>query len=338
MNAVNEQLNADLIKPKTRSIMFYACGGTGINLLRSHREDLVLNVAEQNANEHFAYIDTSFANLHNVSAKDTFTLKGLDGSGSNRPKNAEAIMGVLPQILLAHEPKDMNVVLFSASGGSGSVAGPLIMEELLKQGKMAVAIIIGSHETLKRTTNTIGTLTGLEQAVARIGRPIVMFYAENNPAKSIIDNNLVPKFVLGSLNMLGSGRNKALDSADIQNMFDFHLVSHNKPGLAMLDVFTKTEDLQKASARPIAYISLLTGEDQVGPQVDADYDKTGYLPADAGSKNNFFYTVSVDHLSGLFDRLNTLKSTVALQKQNQQATTKLSDAKTVTHATGLVFE
>jgi hypothetical protein len=138
--------------------------------------------------------------------------------------------------------------------------------------------------------------------------------------------------------MLGSGRNKALDSADIQNMFDFHLVSHNKPGLAMLDVFTKTEDLKASAARPIAYISLLTGEDQVGPQVDADYDKTGYLPADAKSKNNFFYTVSVDHLSGLFERLNSLKATVALQKQNQQATTKLSDAKTVTHATGLVFE
>jgi hypothetical protein len=138
--------------------------------------------------------------------------------------------------------------------------------------------------------------------------------------------------------MLGSGRNKALDSADIQNMFDYHLVSHNKPGLAMLDVFTKPEDLAKAAARPIAYISLLTGEDQVGPQVDADYDKTGYLPGDTGSKNNFFYTVSVDHLSSLFERLNKLKANIALQKQSQQATTQLSDAKTVTHATGLVFE
>lgn len=328
----------EVIKPKTRSIRYFACGGTGINILRSHREDLILAAdGKKNAQEHFSYIDTSFANLHNVSVSDTFTLKGLDGSGSNRPKNAEAIMGVVPQILLAHEPADMNVVLFSASGGSGSVAGPLILEELLRQGKTAVAIVIGSHETLKRTTNVIGTLTGLEQAVDRLGRPIVMYYTENDLTKSVVDNNLLPKFVLSSLGMLGSGRNHALDSADIQNAFDYHLVSHNTPGLAMLDVFTKVEDIKKASARPIAYIALLAGEDQVAPQIEADYDKTGYLPSDAGSKNNFYYTVSVDHLSTLFDRLNGLKQTVALQKQTVQSTTKLSDTSTKTHATGLVF-
>lgn len=336
---MTESAAVETIKPRARTIRYYACGGTGINLLRSHLEDSVLGQSDPLLGlEHYTYIDTSFANLHNVATSDTYTLKGLDGSGSNRPKNAAAIKAILPQILLAHEPMDLNVFLFSASGGSGSVAGPLLLEELLSQGKMCVSIVIGSHETLKRTTNVISTLKGLEQAVERQGRPIVMYYKENDLTKSMVANNLVPKFVLGSLAMLGSGRNKALDSADIQNMFDYHLVTHNAPGLAMLDVFTKAEDIKKTGERAIAYIALLNGEDEVAPQVEADYDKTGFLPLSANSKNNFFYTVSVGNLTTMFDRLNSLKQQVALKKQNVQSTSKLSDGKTAVDATGLVFE
>lgn len=328
----------EIIKPRTRTIRYYACGGTGINLLRSHRGDIVLKQDDGSAEELYTYIDTSFANLHNVVARETFTLKGLDGSGSDRPKNAAAIKAVMPQILLQHPPGDLNVFIFSASGGSGSVAGPLLWEELQSKNKTCMAIVIGSHETLKRTTNVSGTITGLETAVKRTGRPFVMYYSENDPAKSMVDNNIMPKFVLSSLGLLGSGRNQALDGADLQNLFDYHTVSHNKPGLAMLDVFTKPEDVKRASSRPIAYVALLSGEDQVAPAIEADYDKTGYLPADAGSKNNFFFIVSVDQLTAKFDKLKERKEEVGMKKRTGQAATTLSSEDTVADDTGLVFD
>lgn len=322
-----------VIKAITRSIRFYACGGTGINLLRSYRESLTLTQDPSAAEEFFSYIDTSIANLVGVALNDTFTLKGVDGSGSDRPKNAAKIMEALPDILVKHPSKDMNIVLFSSAGGTGSVAGPLMVEELLRQGKMVIAIIVGSHETTKRTTNTIGTLQGLELAVERVGRPIVMYYHENDLGKSIADNNLKPKFVMTALTLLGSGRNTALDSSDIQNMFDYHTVTQHTPGLAMLDVLTKVEEV---TGKPISYNALLRDETQLPPAIKADYDKTGYLPADSQSKNNFYFTVGVDHLSSVFDNLNKVKDDVGMQKKVIQTTTKLASGVQAS-ATGLVF-
>ena len=323
------------IKPVTRAIRYYACGGTGINLLRSHREAVVLTREMSVAEEHFSFIDTSFANLHNAERSETFTLKGVDGSGSDRKKNAEAIAAVLPEIMLAHEPSDMNVVIFSSSGGTGSVAGPIILEELLQKGKSVLAIIIGSHTTVKRTTNTIGTLTGLELAAEEIGRPIVMFYYENDLDKSDADNNIKPSFVLGSLGTLCSGMNKSMDSSDIANALDYNNVTHHAPGLAMLNVVTKAEEV---TAPVISYLALLKNEEQVPPRFTADYDKTGYMPEGTQTQNNFYYTVSTEPLSVLFDELKKKRDTIATQKQIHKTTTKLSTSETKRGSGRLVFD
>lgn len=332
---MQEVIPTTSIKAITRSIRYYACGGTGINLLRSHREAAVLQNELSVAHEHFSFIDTSLANLENVDTRETFTLKGVDGSGGDRRKNAEAMQKLLPQIMLDHEPTDMNVVIFSSAGGTGSVAGPLLLEELLSQGKSVIAIIIGAHTTLKRTTNTIGTLTGLEQAAERQGRPIVMYYYENDLSKSDADNNLKPSFVLGSLGTLCSGRNKSLDSSDINNALDYPVVTHHAPGLAMLNVHTKGEDVGEGV---ISYIALLKDEEQVPARITADYDKTGYLPQGTNTQNNYYYTVAVAPLSDLFDELNKKKANIAIQRKNGQSATRLSDGNTKTHTTGLVFD
>lgn len=323
------------IKPITRTIRYYAAGGTGINLLRSHRESAVLSQEIGVAEELFSFIDTSFANLHNVERNETFTLKGVDGSGSDRPKNAAAIKKALPEIMLANPAADMNVVIFSSAGGTGSVAGPIILEELLRQGKSLVAIVIGSHTTVKRTTNTIGTLTGLEKTSEAVGRPIVMYYYENDLTKSDADNNIKPSFVLGSLGTLCSGHNKAMDSSDIANALDYNNVTHHEPGLAMLNVVTKTEDV-KGSV--ISYLALLKDEEQIPPHFEADYDKTGYMPADVRTQNNFYYTVSTEPLSELFDALVKKREKIAAQKQVGKVATKLGGASTYVDETGLVFD
>lgn len=323
------------IKPITRSIRYYACGGTGINLLRSHREAVVLKDELGVADELFSFIDTSFANLHNVEREETFTLKGVDGSGSDRPKNAAAIKKALPEIMLANPAGDMNVVIFSSAGGTGSVAGPIILEELLRQDKSVLAIVIGSHTTVKRTTNTIGTLTGLEKTSEAVGRPIVMFYYENDLTKSDADNNIKPNFVLGSLGTLCSGQNKAMDSSDIANALDYHNVTHHEPGLAMLNVVTKADDVK---GPVISYLALLKDEEQIPPRFEADYDKTGYLPAGVRTENNFYYVVSTDPLSELFDGLVKKREKIATQKQIGKVATKLGTRDTQVDGTGLVFD
>lgn len=334
---------SDLITATTRSVRFYACGGTAVNLLRGYRENQPTD-KDVLAEEKYSYIDTSQANLVNVSLSDTYLLSKpdgskIDGSGGDRSKNAAIFKKALPDILLNHEPADLNVVIFSAAGGSGSVSGPLLLEKLLSDDKTVVCVVIGSHDSLKRTTNTINTLQGLELVVSRTGRPVVIHYKENDLTKPHSVNNLAPQFVMQTLSMFASGKNAHLDSADVRNLFDYHVVTHHTPGLAMLDVYADAGELVEKVKKPIALAALLRSQEEVVPQVDPDSDTVGYLPAHKTEyKNSFYFVVSTQALGGVFGELNAKRENAAKQKQVQQKATSLLGGNTAADDdTGLVL-
>lgn len=336
-------MSQQLIGIKNRSVRFYACGGQSTNMLRRYRENQALETAAIRAQEHYSFIDTSIANLQNVAVEETFLVTRpdggeIDGSGSDRRANAEAIMASLPSILIQHPPADLNVVCFSAAGGSGSVCAPLLLERLLAEGQTVVAVVTGDHSSLKRTTNTISTLQGLEAAVQRLGRPIVIYYKDNDPTKSHSENDIVPQFVMSMLSVLGSGKNAHLDTADIRNMFDFHKVTHHKPCLAMLDVFAREEDLAEVK-HAVSYASLLRDSESLVPVVPCDYDKAGVLPeSTAPHRSSFYFTVTIDRLSGIFKGLLEKKSLADKQRQVNTHTTSLLGNNTQVSDLGLVFD
>ena len=330
---------SDLIQHRTRSLVFYGCGGTAINLLRAHRQDKPLHT-NATSDERFVYVDTSIANLRDVSLEDAFIIEGCDGSGKDRPRNAKAVMEALPAILNKHKPGDTTVVVFSTAGGTGSVAGPIILEELLKRGVSVFAIVVGSHASLKATANTIGTLSGLEATVSRVGRPVVMAYRENDPTKSNGDNNAVPLMVMSSLSLLCSGKNGHLDSADVGNLADYHTVTHYKPALSMLDVYVNEEQLIKESNNVIAYAALLKNENEVAPSINPAYDTVGYLPPEASDRYNesFHFTVSSSRLKGILNKLIERRAELeSAQSVVERQTSLLGDSAKVDSATGLVF-
>lgn len=332
-------MSQQLIVPKTRSIRFVACGGTGINILRRHRENQTLENSDIRAQEFFSYIDTSVANLHNVNAEEVFVLKDVDGSGKNRPANAAAIKAAIPSIMLQQPACDLNVVIFSAGGGTGSTAGPMILEQLLAEGHAAVAIVIGCHESLKATTNTISTLQGLEIAVQRLGRPIVMHYKENDRNKSNAENDIVPQFVMGMLSVLASGKNAHLDMSDIRNFFDFHKVTHHQPCLAMLDVFAREEDVISEIGHAVTFAALMKDPDSIVPAVQTDYDTVGYLPETTSlHQKSFYFTVTVERLSAVFKTLLEKKAQADKQRQITSSTTSLLGGNIQADDLGLVFD
>lgn len=326
----------EILNPKVRSVRFYSCGGTGINLLRRYRENQPLERRDIYAAEQYSYIDTSTANLRNVSLENVFILEGVDGSGSERRRNAEAIQKAVPSILIAHPPADMNIVIFSASGGTGSVAGPLLLEAILAEGKAAICLVIGTHESSRHTDNVISTLQGMELAVKRLNRPIVMHYTENDPSKTFGENDIRPQFVMGALSVLCSGRNGHIDSADVMNLFDFHRVTHRVPSLAILDIFAREEDLQERN-QALGYLSLLKSEEEVSPRIASEYSKTGYLPTSPDPRNSFYYLVCTDRLNKVFSALQDRKKQSALQKRVTNTTTSLIDDTASVDSTGLVF-
>lgn len=332
-------MSQQLIAPKARTVCHIGLGGTGINMVRSYRETQSLDNKAFLANEAFFYVDTSLANLNNVAIDEVYLLPKADGSGADRSKNAREFYAKLPEIMLKLPKADHYVLSFSMSGGTGAAGGPLLLERLLAEGHSAC--MAGSYDTSsnKRITNFIGAVQGLQMAVDRIGRPIALSLVENDPKKSLSENNVVPKFVINALSYLMSGKNDHLDSADINSFFDFHKVTHQKPGLALLEAFVREEDIQSIG-HAISYAALMNSHDVSAPRIPCDYDTVGFLPStEADSKRSFFYTLSAERLNVLLERMTELQGNVEQQKKVTSTATDVtrSLAGQVDDVTGLVL-
>mgnify|MGYP005850219109 CR=1 FL=1 len=99
----------------TGTIRIYGAGGAGINIASQFQTR-----PEQTgyASPQPVYIDTSSSNIKNhIDKKDLYLLEATDGSGKIRKENANEIQNVIKNVLLEMKPLDLNVVVFSASGG-----------------------------------------------------------------------------------------------------------------------------------------------------------------------------------------------------------------------------
>lgn len=337
-------MSQQLIEAQVRNVRFYGCGGTGINILRRYREGKSLEGEAIRANELFSYIDTGIANLHNIVASEAYVVTSSnpdheDGAGKDRRAWAADIKAALPQIMLAHTPGDLNVVIFGTAGGTGSVAGPLLLEALLAEGYNAVGIAIGNHDSLKATTNTISTLQGLETAVQRLGRPVVIHYKENDPMVTHSQNDIVPQFVMAALSVLSSGRNAHLDRSDVRNFFDYNKVTHHAPALAMLDVYVREDDLTASIEHAITYAALLKSEADLAPRIPNDYDTVGYLPLTPQPQlNSYYFAVTTNRLAEIFRVLIDKRQAADKQKQVGQKSTSLLGGATSANDLGLVLD
>lgn len=335
---------SQLIEAQVRTVRIYGCGGTGVNVLRRYRESKNLDADNIRSTEQFTYIDTGIANLLNADTAETYIVKALDpnqedGAGKNRAAWAKAIKAGLPELLLQHSAGDLNIVLFGTAGGSGSVIGPLLLEQLLADGATAVGVVIGSHDSLKATINTINTLQGLETAVSRLNRPVVIYYQENDPLRTHGENDILPQFVMAALSIFGSGRNAHLDRSDVRNFFDYNKVTHHTPSLAMLDIFARDEDLISKIPHAITYGALLKSQSDLAPRIPNDYDTVGYLPETVqGNGNSLYYTVTTGGLSEIFKGLLEKKAQAEKQKQVSQKTVSLLGNSTGADDLGLILE
>lgn len=326
------------IELKHRSIQFIACGGAGINAIRRYRENHPHN-QEALAAESYVYVDTSIANLEGVAADEAFLIEGADGSGSDRAKNAMAIKSAIPDLMMKYRPADVLVVVFSLAGGTGSAAGPMILEALLAAGHTAIGVCTSTHDSTRRTKNTVGTLTGLEQAVKRLNRSIVIVHKENDRKLSLVENDLEVVYSLGCLSVLASGRNGSLDSADIRNLFNFDTVTHHNPMLAELRIFPSEEKLLEAHTRVLAIASLLKDEKSTPPDIKADYDTTAFQPLNSGFSNSLYFAVTSEGLKKRFEELRKMRDDVSLLEKTQAPIASISSGKEVVDKdTGLVYD
>lgn len=302
-------------KPLTKgnnmsNIRIYACGGAGVNTVGEF--DTGLDPSQELVD--ICYADTSTSNLkqHHENNK-TFIVEGLDGCGSIRSDHHDDIFENINKLLVDFKPCEMNIVVFSAGGGSGSVFGPLIASELLNRQENVICLVIGSHESGIKARNTLNTLKSLESISSMRDTPLVMFYEHNDRSRSTVNQSI--NLALNAIALLASGKNHELDSKDVSNWLRFDKTAGLQPCLANLQIFNDGEKASQ-STNPISIASLYASEDNEVIQATPDYSCAGYMPQADRDFDELHYIVSIDILPKISVKLN---ETIAKYEEQSNA-------------------
>jgi len=321
-------------------ITLYAAGGCGINIA-SYFEQYRDKPMVDRATVQPVYIDTSRSNISRQLPEDSvYAIEGLDGSGKVRAENHVRIGECVLDILQKHRPGDLNIVLSSASGGSGSVIAPSLVSELLNRDLPTVVIIIGSTDSRIEVENTIRTFKSYE-GIAQLRRtPVVAFYHENSEAtaRRVVDADVHRAIVV--MTSLFSGNNRELDSSDLRNWLKYTKVTSYEAHLTNIDFFIGKINLVK----PNTAISVATlGEDGVDTStgITVEYQCVGYVPQTTIDKLDFKLPMHAVVLSSVFNEVHKrLDKTLQHLDEAKQArinrSTILSDKDRPTN-TGLVL-
>ena len=294
-------------------VVVYSCGGAGLNIghrFEQHREANSSGFATVEV----VYIDTSKSNLKpGIDQQHLYHIEGKDGSGKLRNENAAEITKRCLDILHKYEPGDLNIVLSSTGGGSGSVIAPSLASELLNRQIPVIAFAVGGADTRKEIENTLNTIKSYEGVSAARKAPMVVWYMQNSPStpRSVVDKQIEENIY--SLLLLYSRENQEMDSKDLINWLNYTKVTTYKPALTSLTITTGDDPMTELGD----IISIATigkhGEDTsltIMPEVqftgyvsDSENNAMGLLPKHYVLSDGLFPNI----VKGLNDILNGLK-------------------------------
>jgi hypothetical protein len=217
-------------------LIIHYCGGAGLNMAR---DMTVRGLHKQGKGfceviNHF--VDTSDNNIGDLDQEqfwkvtsDSFDNAAIDGSGGERRSNADAIMTSIGKYLDTHSYKaetvgEYHAIVFSGSGGSGSVCGSALIRYLRERDIPVIGIMIGdsgSGLSCKNTMNTIATIDHIAKNMVK--KAVVMMYYNNyiSPGEDYrsreLDVNTRIYNALTIMSVFLSGSNDDLDSKDMIN-------------------------------------------------------------------------------------------------------------------------
>lgn len=287
-------MNAKTNKQKT--VRLYGCGGTGINLLSAWNEDHG-RLLPAGGLIQISYVDTSDSNLPaDLNADRVYLLEGKDGSGKVRSENSDEISRSLLNLLQKMPEGDLNIVLFSASGGSGSVFGPLLMAELAKRNAPTVGIVVGTEESVITCENTLKTLKTLEALADRTSTPMVISYHHNKTGKPRSQVDIEAREVMSSVALLGGGNFHSLDTRDISNWITYRTTGV-RPQLSLLHVYDDPAVLDEKASDPISIASLRKDPDQTTYSILPMYPCEGFVDVAIDNFDQLHYVINTAGVS-----------------------------------------
>jgi len=242
------------------TIKIIGCGGAGIAITSELNKSLS-TLGSGFSNVKVSYIDTSVNNIQTIpGGKDNFfkietkskAKEDIAGSGGERKTHAADIMDGVREYLDDKRIKgpvtgDYYFIVFSASGGSGSVSGILLMKELLAMNIPAIAVMIGDSTNGLYAVNTLDTIASLHSIAKSLNKTVPVMYVNNEAymgnghTNAINDANMSIFNSMSAMSLFLSGENLDIDAQDMRNIIDQS--NYNKfnipAGLYALNSFSK---------------------------------------------------------------------------------------------------
>ena len=260
------------------TMTLFALGGTGINIAKALYQP---DVSKEPGFAHFktVFIDTSRSNLPEgvdnfIHIKDP-TGALTKGSGKVRATNYEAANVHLQEVIKEAKPTDINIILHSASGGTGGTLGNMLASSFLAQGKDVIVLMVGSTTCRQEIINTINTIKSYQSVSLTRKKPIVCHYLENGKTK-MQENDASIRVVSLLLSAIWSDENHGLDEQDLHNFLNYHRVSNYKPGLTALDIYTAHEQPNLGRGQAVSSVlSLIREGEDPDPGMTVGYHSFG---------------------------------------------------------------
>lgn len=185
---------------KSLDYKVFGCGGFG--------RSIVDGFAHQLIDQEFFVLDTT----EYIPSRDnivSLAIPGLDGSAKHRASNYNTIKKFLANTELP-EFDEMNIVICSCSGGSGSVIAPLLIKEIVRQGKQAILISVVDRSSEIDARNSVNSLLSFESMIGEAYTPLVLF--NNALGRANVDKGVYT--TLNVLDVVMSQRFNKLDTSD----------------------------------------------------------------------------------------------------------------------------
>ncbi len=150
---------------KNVTMAIIGAGGCGINVLASYMmalRDLPKDSKIWSSEINPVIVDTSASNIDKAKDEQIHPfILGDAGAGKNRASLLKDIQSRLDASRVHEELRDINIIVYSMSGGSGSVIGPLLVREALRQGKAVISIGVVDACSKMDCVNSINTMQSL---------------------------------------------------------------------------------------------------------------------------------------------------------------------------------
>jgi hypothetical protein len=217
------------------SINVYGCGGTGVNIGKKKLGDQYAKY----------FIDTSDSNLRDIKDESNkYLISNMDGAGKLRKFTYEKAVENINKIMTKFKPsEEVNIVISSITGGSGSVIAPLIVKSLLEKDKNVIYIGVLSLNSRIEVQNAINTLKSVKGISDMTQKPVIMALIESE-TRDFADN--VAAYVVSLFDMMLNKKiTEEFDTSDLRNFLYYNNVTSTPVGVGFIEVRENTEFIKE---------------------------------------------------------------------------------------------